>query len=357
MNDNSPNTSDTGPLFNDAAHAANHAAGAAAAAEFAAQTAAAQAQQAIATANAAAAVNYSAGLGKLFKKPDEYDGKDRYACSDFISQVRLFIAGNSGLFQNDNAKIIFVATYLRGKAFAWIEPYLNRTDLPWMVNFELFCFEMMKSLGDPDRTNTMTKRLKQLRQTSSCTNYRTEFDSVAQYLSINDAGLKTYFYDGLKADVKDALALVINEPTDFKSFQDLCVKIDNRLFERKQESRNPSPAAHKPSGHQHKPANNNNHFRKPVPIKNFAPRVNVYAQQPANPAPMDLDGAGYRKFKPLTPQEREHRVKNNLCLYCGKPGHRAGNCPAKQRPQSRIAATLVAPDGTVAAPQPNRPLN
>ena len=344
-------------MFNDVANAANQAAGAAQAAEFAAQAAAIQAQEALATANAAAAVNYSAGLGKLFKKPDEYDGKDRYACSDFISQVRLFIAGNSGLFQNDHAKITFVATYLRGKAFAWIEPYLNRTDTPWMFNFELFCFEMMKSLGDPDRTNTMTKRLKQLRQTSSCTNYRTEFDSVAQYLSINDAGLKTYFYDGLKADVKDALALVLHEPSDFKSFQDLCVKIDNRLYERKQESRNSSPAVHKPTGHHSKPANNNNNFRKPMPVRNFAPRVNVYAQQPANPASMDLDAAGYRKFKPLTPQEREHRVKNNLCLYCGKPGHRAGNCPAKQRPQGRIAATLVAPDGSVAATSTARTLN
>jgi hypothetical protein len=30
----------------------------------------------------------------------------------------------------------------------------------------------------------------------------------------------------------------------------------------------------------------------------------------------------------LTPGERKHRMNNNLCLYCGKPGHKAIECKA-----------------------------
>ena len=30
----------------------------------------------------------------------------------------------------------------------------------------------------------------------------------------------------------------------------------------------------------------------------------------------------------LTPGERQHCIDNNLCLYCGKPGHKAIECMA-----------------------------
>ena len=36
---------------------------------------------------------------------------------------------------------------------------------------------------------------------------------------------------------------------------------------------------------------------------------------------MDLSASKGPK-KPLTPEERKYRFNNNLCLYCGKPGHR-----------------------------------
>ena len=34
----------------------------------------------------------------------------------------------------------------------------------------------------------------------------------------------------------------------------------------------------------------------------------------------------FQKKGRLTPAERKHRMDNNLCLYCGKPGHRAIAC-------------------------------
>jgi len=35
-----------------------------------------------------------------------------------------------------------------------------------------------------------------------------------------------------------------------------------------------------------------------------------------------------RKQGKLTPEERKHHMDNNLCLYCGKPEHKAQDCRA-----------------------------
>ena len=35
-----------------------------------------------------------------------------------------------------------------------------------------------------------------------------------------------------------------------------------------------------------------------------------------------------KKWGKLTPAERKHRMDNNLCLYCRKPGHKASECTA-----------------------------
>jgi len=53
-------------------------------------------------------------------------------------------------------------------------------------------------------------------------------------------------------------------------------------------------------------------------------KIEIAATQPRR-------GSGKKRGK-LTEQERKHRRTNNLCMYCGKPGHIAVNCPISQRP-------------------------
>ena len=211
-----------------------------------------------------------------------------------------------------------------------MKPRIMKGTDPMLSNFELFCQELLRNLGDPDREKNMSKKLRALRQTSSVAAYRTEFDNISQYLEWDEGALKEYFYEGLKETVKDSLALVPEEPEDFKDYQDLCIRLDNRIFERKQDSR----------GQTNKSSSASNH-RKPSAHTN-TPKPQIQVSTYSRGTPMDLDASANRKYKPLTPQERQHRMQNQLCLYCGKSGHRARDCPAKQTRPARIQATLTA---------------
>lgn len=295
-----------------------------------------------------ATVVHTSRLGKLLNKPETYDGKDRAKCQTFISQLKLCIGGNSEIFPRDEDKVLFAATYLRDKAFTWFEPRMNKLDDPILHNFNLnlFCETLLYSLGDPELKKTMMRKLKGLKQTTSVANYRTEFESVAQYLTIGNDALKEYFYDGLRDSVKDVIADLPSdfEPTDFDAFKSWCVRIDSRQYDRKLEGRGEHKGSNRDHGKTYStPRVATVNIRAPPARTFIAPVTTTYN----GPQPMDLDASSSKRFKPLTPEERKRRYDNNLRLYCGKAGHRAGDCPEKKKikgfTRGRINATLTGP--------------
>ncbi|KAH9269614.1 hypothetical protein BASA83_008264 [Batrachochytrium salamandrivorans] len=52
----------------------------------------------------------------------------------------------------------------------------------------------------------------------------------------NDAALRSQFYHGLSSEIKDALVHFDN-PSSVSAAMDMAIRIDNRLFERRQEQR------------------------------------------------------------------------------------------------------------------------
>lgn len=219
---------------------------------------------------------------------------------------------------------------------------MNHSEDPVLHNFDLFCQALTNALGDPELKKTMLRRIKGLRQTSSASSYRTKFENYAQYLSIGDEALKEYLYDGLKESVKDAMADLPAElePTDFDEFKSWCVRIDIRLHDHKndhpRDTQRPRPVnkGHTSSG-----------------THRFAPQIKISGPTRVMASDsMDIDSTSSARFKPLDDKERKRRYDNNLCLYCGQPGHRATACPAKQttkRPFGRLRATLSGPAMTV----------
>jgi hypothetical protein len=106
--------------------------------------------------------------------------------------------------------------------------------------------------------------------------------------------------------------LTFTDPFSFSETITQAIRCDNRLFERRQEKKVTSDAQLWNS--------------QPTTLS-LVPQTTLVAR-PASfgLAPMHIDAA---KFKPLTEAEKLHRRTNNLCLYCGNPGHIARECPQK----------------------------
>src|SRR5215468_2107219 len=110
------------------------------------------------------------------------------------------------------------------------------------------------------------------------------------------------FRRGLKPSIKDELATT-PRPTDFDTFVQLVIDIDERLHERAtergRERRSIIPTPSYGS----------------VPAAPSAPRASSREHRPDR-----------RPFPPLTEQQKDHRHQNNLCMYCGDPSHAIFDC-------------------------------
>ncbi len=119
------------------------------------------------------------------------------------------------------------------------------------------------------------------------------------------------FRCGLRDDVQDLL-LTLADPSSFSEAITQAIRCDNRLFERHQENKATS--------------NTQLWNSRPTTLPSVPQITPVARPASFGPAPMQIDTA---MFKSLIEAEKLRRRTNNLCFYCGNPGHIARQCPQK----------------------------
>jgi hypothetical protein len=243
--------------------------------------------------------------------PPVFAGRKQEA-TEFLLKCDTVFNVQNRTYSSDQSKLAFVTNLLKDEAYHWVMPHLLlpvQEQPAWINNWVLFKEEFRKAFGDSDIIETSRQKLKALRQTQSATSYATEFTRHSAYLHWGDEALRHTYFDGLKEDVKDRL-LTPNTYSDLHSLVTDSVKWDNLLFQRRR--------------------------TQPTPVRQFRPDFNKPFTKPYTltlpqayvPVPMEVDGVR-PVFKPLTADEKETRIKNNLCLYCGKAGHQVRDCRAK----------------------------
>jgi Retrotransposon gag protein len=268
--------------------------------------------------------------------PEPFNGKPASQLREFLTQLRLVFAGQPSKFQNDRFKVIYAASLLRGTAFSWFQPYLDMTNPPaWLSDFALFTAEINKVFGDPELRISAARSLDRLRQTGSAIAYAAEFRRHATILNWEDEPLAHRFYQGLKDSVKDEIVR-FGRPKELDTLVQLAINIDSRIYERVMERNHdirPSTSAPRRNQLPHTTVRTQS---VPHSLSADASRDSASTPVPSGSRPVEA-GSARPRFRRLTEEEKAHRRRNNLCLYCGDPHHIALDCPVRPKTPFRPA--------------------
>ena len=256
------------------------------------------------------------------KPPNTFDGSKK-DLAPFIQRLDVYIKLNPTKFPNAATKILFTTTYLTGPAETWVRPYLKdyleqetasqEEDTRALFDTYTGFKDKLKTIfGAQDEEREAERRIMTLTQTGTVQEYATQFRALMAVLNWGDGVSVPFFRNGLKTEIRREF-IHKTIPDKVATFIEEAISVDNKLREFREENKGPRVVTW--AKHQHKPNTGKPRFY-------------------GGPMPMDLDNANKKRntFKkgPLSQAERERRIKNNLCLYCGKEGHIANDCFAKK---------------------------
>ncbi len=229
---------------------------------------------------------------------EKFDGSPT-KCKGFLLQCSMFIGQQPTLYPTDDSRIAFVCSLLTGRALEWAT-VIWEDDHAAFPSFASFTQNFKEVFEHPVGGKEVGEQLLSLRQGGgSAADYALSFRTLAAQTGWRDAEpLKLFFCKGLNHELQSELACR-DEGKTLEQFINLAIHLDNLLRSLRLPRSSVSTAA--------------------------------MATAPPAAEPMQI-GVTH-----LSGEERERRVRLNLCLYCGLPGHMRASCPTRP---SRNNATV-----------------
>ena len=236
---------------------------------------------------------------------ERYAG-DPVECNSFITNCSIHFALQPHTFVSETAKVAFTINHLTGRARLWGTAEWER-QTPACASFAAFSAELRQVFGEVAQGPDSTGGLLRLRQGDrTVSDYAIDFRTQARKSAWNSAALCDAFLLGLGDQIKDQL-VSYDLPATLEDLIQLASRVDRRIQSRLQERRQQLQSVRSPPRRVH--TRGVGHFQR---------------SSSPDPEPMQLGSTR------LTLEERERRFKNNLCMYCGQPGHFKSRCPSKE---------------------------
>ncbi len=232
--------------------------------------------------------------------PDKYDGSPE-RCKGFLMRCYLYIHQQPLTFPTDASQVSFICSLLTGRALDWATAIWegNRLSFP---TYDTFIRQFREVFEHSASGKEVGEELIALRQgNSTAADYTLTFRTLAAQTGWENEPLRLLYRKGLNEELQSELACR-DEGRTLEQFMELTIRIDNLMRSRRV-------------------------HRSALPI--------LTDQGIPEPEPMQV---GVTR---LSAEERERRIRQHLCLYCGESGHLRAACTA--RPARRVH-TLVSAD-------------
>ena len=149
-------------------------------------------------------------------KPHEFPGSQDHLRL-FIAQLRTKFLADAHKFVGVQHRLAYAVGFLKGKAYEQILPLIDEGNIN-IASAEALITLLEKAFGDPDRVCTAERNLQSLRQKNrNLPDHLADFQQYAAALSCNDSAKRTSLYQGLSAELKDAL-VTLNTPDELDQY-------------------------------------------------------------------------------------------------------------------------------------------
>ena len=275
------------------------------------------------------------------KEPDTFDGSDPKKLNNFILLCNLYFRHNPS-YSEDETKVTFALSYLRGMALEYFEPaILDSDEIPdWIDNWSAFVRTLRTQFGPIDPTGDAESSIDYLRMQDNqhIIKYNVDFNRLAIRTGWDDPVLRHRYYSGLAERIKDIMGQQ-GKPETLEAMKTLAHTIDSRHWERlREKSRSgknksddkPDKSDKTDKGNKSddkgksSSSNNNNNNSKGNNKNNN--NNNKSGKTPSSSGSSNPLADKLGKDGKLTQQERQRRFDNHLCMFCGGVGHTAANC-------------------------------
>jgi hypothetical protein len=267
--------------------------------------------------------------GSKMPSPDKFNGEHPEKLRTFFLQGELHFRDRPRDFPSDAKKVMFMISHLEGTALDWFEPHLSTPILgyepAWLNSYPDFQQELRLNFGPLRPAEEAEAALETLvmKHDQRIQLYMVQFNRWATLAQWGDRALTRRFYIGLPNRLKDALYnLPGGKPNTLANLRIQAMTLDARYWERKAEltqSPAPSGALLNSSGPRATST------RAPAAIAPSTPvQTSVRNATPQTPTARQIPGVG--SDGKLTVEERQRRISNNLCLFCGNAGHVVKDC-------------------------------
>jgi len=281
------------------------------------------------------------------KEPDTFDGTDSRKLNNFILLCNLYFRNSTSYDDDDEAKVNFALSYLRGTALEYFEPsILDSDEVPdWIDNWSAFVRTLRTQFGPIDPTGEAEAGIDYLKMYDNqrIVKYNVEFNRLAIRTGWDDSVLRHRYYSGLAERIKDVMGQQ-GKPSTLEDMKTLAHSIDSRHWERLREK---SRSSKSKSDEKPDRSDNNRTDRNPKiddrnkSVGNFKGKhkpdfPNKTFKPPSTSGSTSISDKLGKDGK-LTQTERQRRFDNNLCMFCGGVGHLARECPKSSKVKVRAA--------------------
>ena len=253
-----------------------------------------------------------AGAGARLAPPERFSG-DLGQCKSFLTDCEMHFELFPHAFPTDRARVAFMISHLAGRARAWATAEWARGS-PLCSSLQDFKVALNRTFDPVSTEREKARELSGLRQgQESVCDYAIRFRTLAAESGWNAMALYDVFLKGLAGPVQEHL-LPLDLPPDLDSLIALAVRTDNRLREFKALQ---GGRQQRPDRPQHISAVSwSDPCRSSLDQRRLSPSAG-YEE------PMQLGRAQ------LTQAERQRRLTEGRCFYCGESGHLVAACPVK----------------------------